>query len=439
MGNKIAFLFGAGAEHEAFNIPSGSEYTLRTMQQKHENLYTVLREFYKTRIGESYVKEYKSEFLFKKSSHTFREILYRAALRCIEFEKDYKDSEDFVKIVKDLEDENKGEKDKERVKKLRDKIKGEAENAYQVIIENGSVKSNQTYETLKKNISFYGAVEKDFSAIVAPEDVGLTQFWRVINYFWSAFFAILLPSCKNFSWYKENQCDKKELYKYALNNLNTVIEELYSKYDYDSVDNSKNYYKQISQKFGKCTAITTNYTPFLEHYFGEKSIYLAGRLSEFEFPTENAVKDIRTENIKEKEFVFPFLMTQAPVKPIVSPGQIKEYAEAVAMLKEADTLVIIGYSLPKEDTHILAILREFALQEGKNVIWCWHKRNDEENKDTGKKANDDESERKKVIERLKLVGIDDKVTIQVVENDGDAEKLVECLVNRFVNKELTYV
>ena len=80
--NDVVFLFGAGAE-TCFGLPSGAEYTLRTMQQKHDSLYSALREFYANPLSDEkvkkYVKEYRDSFLFKSDSHTFREIIHRAA------------------------------------------------------------------------------------------------------------------------------------------------------------------------------------------------------------------------------------------------------------------------------------------------------------------------------------------------------------------------
>lgn len=46
----------------------------------------------------------------------------------------------------------------------------------------------------------------------------------------------------------------------------------------------------------------------------------------------------------DNDFIFPFLMTPAPVKPIVGACQIKAYADALDVLNQTSLLVVLGYS-----------------------------------------------------------------------------------------------
>lgn len=433
----IAFFFGAGAESDkkGFNLPSGSEYTYRTMQHRQDKLYQKLEDFYKMRLHEGYVKEYRKSFLFERDSHTFREIIYRAALQ-------YHDDgnapsgileyDEFVKCALKVNELNLGENNqefsdtKDELKRSKEELKEKAKTVYDRMIKNdkdlGEAREdgNSKANSLKSYLSFYGAVEKDFSAIIAPNKAGLTQFWRVINYFWSAFFTILEPMCINFEWYKEISSDKKKVYQYVLNNLKSVISSVYNDYDYSALDEaSGNYYKLIAEKFPNCMAITTNYTPFVEHYFPKNNVYLAGRLSEFEFPCELSVKNLTEEELDDSSFVFPFLMTQAPVKPIIGANQIREYAAMLGALSKADTIVIIGYSLGAADNHINAMLREYALHKDKRIIYCYY---DEENKREPKDV------RAKVFECLKL-SEDMESNISIIKNNGNAERLVNQLAS----------
>lgn len=119
----ITFLFGAGAEcsKKTFGLPSGPDYTLRTMQQKQEKLYTELNKFYTAnRLKEMEIKKYQNEFLFKKDSHTFREIIYRAALECIKNKcsggLQYKDYVDMVAKHQRIKESDDKEEKRSRVR-----------------------------------------------------------------------------------------------------------------------------------------------------------------------------------------------------------------------------------------------------------------------------------------------------------------------------------
>ena len=66
---------------------------------------------------------------------------------------------------------------------------------------------------------------------------------------------------------------------------------------------------------------------------------------------------------------FPFIMTQAPVKPLIHPFQFKIYADAYEKLKRSNCLIIIGYSLPNSDNHILTMIKTFLKQRGRKLIY----------------------------------------------------------------------
>lgn len=442
MDKKITFLFGAGTESgsESFGLPSGGEYTLKTMQQKHEKLYAALRKFYKGRLSDSYAKEYRNKFLFEKDSHTFREIIYRAARECIDYNVDDPKYKEYIECVREYEAIKDVKEDSDQIKKekkdKRGKVKEEAKTVYDLLIVDSDNQDadddiqlavgskNKKDKEFKDYLSFYGAVEKDFSAIVDPNHVGLTQFWRVINYFWSAFFTILEPLCRDFSWYESLNGNLQSFYERVLNDLQNEIKKVYSDYNYDRADSKRgNYYKPIRDRYPDCTAITTNYTPFIEHYWGDNSIYLAGRLSEFEFPEELSVKDIRKASIESSSFVFPFLMTQAPVKPIVVSNQIREYSKALEKLNKTETIVIIGYSLGQADNHINAMLREFALERTKRIIYCYYVGDDP--KDANKK-------REEILRSLKLA--EGEVNLDMVANNGNVAELMDKL-EKLLNAE----
>lgn len=276
------------------------------------------------------------------------------------------------------------------------------------------------YQSIENNMMYYGAVEKDFSTIIDPMEAGSTRFWRLINYFWSAYFVIFKEVCRG------TFCDKKQnndCYKCVLADLGKAVHKIYNEYDYSKADlQNNNYYLKIKNEFKDCVAITTNYTPFVEHYFKDKSIYLSGKLCDFEYPCELSVRDIRDKGINDNDFIFPFLMTQAPVKPIISQSQIEAYWRAISALKDADVLVVIGYSLCKEDNHINALLREAVLSKKLKFIYCDYA--------SSKERFDYEVSKDNILNRLKLnVNTADAKeaaeNVVLLENTGDVDTLIK--------------
>lgn len=301
--NDVVFLFGAGAE-TCFGLPSGAEYTLRTMQQKHDSLYSALREFYANPLSDEkvkkYVKEYRDSFLFKSDSHTFREIIHRAAKNFYKenglpdssevynsiFNLPYKD---YISCVYKFDSEQETIGDKEK-NKYADELALKEKPIYKLLIQ-GEVGAEQEKTQMQElsvketpkftdYISFYGAVEKDFSAIISPNKTGLTQFWRLVNYYWSAFFTILEPLLFEADRPNRKSTQRKQAYGRLLENLNDIIAQIYKEYDYSKMDNaSGNYYKAISDAFPHCTALTTNYTPFMENISRKMFISLESYLN----------------------------------------------------------------------------------------------------------------------------------------------------------------
>ena len=433
-GSKVAFFFGAGAEadKETFGLPSGADYTLETMLTKKEEMYCALQDFYKGK-GTDYAGQYVKLFLFARNSHTFREMICDAAIQAETGEKENNcdiETKKFAKLVKkyrkifEKDDKLKDEGDKELEKCLKDKITETSKGIYDIIVD--KQKQKEQYKSLQEHIFYYGVVEKDFATILNPFKTGINRFWRLINYFWSAYFTIFMPLCEKEkpSWLPVSGGDTKK-YKSILTDFPDRIIKVLNGYNYSKVDEGKgNYYSVFRRAFPCSYVLTTNYTPFVAHYFGkEKSTYLAGKLSEFEYPTELLVKDVIEDNcstekeeIKDDRFVFPFLMTQAPIKPIITPLQIKAYAQAIDKLKKASVLIIIGYSLGEADNHINAILRDYIVDEEKRLIYCEYSED---------KKFDEESIRGEITKKLMLSKDMVGERIIVVKNNGNAAELLK--------------
>ena len=74
---KITFFFGAGAE-AVFGMPLGAQYTLDTILSKRSQMMAALKDFYSDRTN-AYSSTHVVQHLFSDDSHTFREIVHRAA------------------------------------------------------------------------------------------------------------------------------------------------------------------------------------------------------------------------------------------------------------------------------------------------------------------------------------------------------------------------
>lgn len=357
MSNKnISFFFGAGAEAD-FELPLGARFTKETILRKRTTMYKELESFYANRMVPGYIEEYKKEFLFTKSSNAFFEIIYRAVKLCrkeqnkTEIDSYTKDFFQYLSLSTRPTDETKSKFKKNVVEKM-----------YSYIIQDLDIahpEERYKYKSLLDRMTYYGSIEKDFSTIIDPQEAGVKQFWRFVNYIWSAFFSITLPLLDKSEVFKSKPYYSdygKNKYRAVLNNLYDVISFLYSN-EYLSECSSVGYYSKINDNFSDriYNAITTNYTPFVKNIF-PNAAYVAGELSAFEYPHRLEVKDITKSRLGKKDFVFPFLLTQAPVKPIIEPKQIFQYAKMDKILKKTKILVVLGYNINSNDNHINSYL-----------------------------------------------------------------------------------
>jgi hypothetical protein len=136
--------------------------------------------------------------------------------------------------------------------------------------------------------------------------------------------------------------------------------------------------------------ITTNYTPCIKWFRAGTDIsYLNGKLSTFEFPYSLEVVDCvrdpeKFNELREtRQIYFPFIMGTTSVKPIIHPLQIEEYSKAVGILQDSDTLVVIGHQLMEDDTHLLALIRDWLVHGNeRNLIYCNYIKDDNNDQNT---------------------------------------------------------
>lgn len=127
-------------------------------------------------------------------------------------------------------------------------------------------------------------------------------------------------------------------------------------------------------------AITLNYTAFLEQSLGAaKTIYFHGGLSDYvrmdtrdllpiddilncdpakfirEIVTPNV--DVSSDDVRQQRHVIPALVPPLRLKPILSHKYIELWSKASEWIKQADHVVVVGYSFNNADEHFNDILR----------------------------------------------------------------------------------
>lgn len=427
MEKRITFFFGAGAEAK-FGMPMGAQYTLDTILSKRSQMMDALKDFYKRRPSD-YSSSHVAQQLFSNDSHTFREIVHRAA-RILWYTMDDidPDSNRIVKLSKYNKNDNVAKKAFfDEVKKVFEYVVIDIDKPHDTAKRPQFIDfkdSPQKYLSLIKNFTYYGSVEKDFSTIINPKEAGTHRFWRLINYFWSAYFAIIIPTLDLSSKYRNNEEYKENKYAYILSNLNEIVRYIYSDAgEFRSEINNEyqsSYYSQLRKAFPNSNAVTTNYTPFLGFADFKNTIYLAGKLSQFEIPEELRVVDIcDNEDISDK-FIFPYMATQAPLKPIVDCVQLREYSNFIKTLDGTDIVVIIGYNINDNDNHINALLRDFLMRKSTNhIVFCQFVKPGDD--------FDQENTVNAVTQRLKITSLAAKNQIAVIPNCGSVSEILSTL------------
>ena len=140
------------------------------------------------------------------------------------------------------------------------------------------------------------------------------------------------------------------------------------------------FYSSIPQNID-IKAITLNYTSFIEDQLTKENvIYFHGGLSEYVNMTNRTYMDIDNyQNFDINDFidncvepnihisdnetelqkhVIPALVPPLKLKPVLSSKYIEKWHEAASWIKEAEKIIIIGYSFSSADDHFNDIIRQ---------------------------------------------------------------------------------
>ncbi len=127
-------------------------------------------------------------------------------------------------------------------------------------------------------------------------------------------------------------------------------------------------------------AITLNYTAFLQHQLGDKNtLYFHGGLAEYVrmdtrdlLPIESIHEcdpaqflrdyvapnvDMTNDDWRQQKHVIPALVPPLRLKPVLSHRYIELWARASEWIKDAQHIIVVGYSFNNADEHFNDILR----------------------------------------------------------------------------------
>ena len=341
-------LVGAGAEVD-LGLPSGSNYLVDTYFTKKKLLYDALSEYYRN-VSQMTPKipSYQKEFLFNSASVTFMQLIKNM------------ENELVASLLDDVsfeEYEEDGKPNKEQRAELFKKLIDSPESGLDSRTDNSGINFEK--------INYYGILESLFSCLIKPWK-NPAKFWRLINFYWSAYFSIVRPLL-NSDYARTHNVEPT--YTYALSHLDRVS-RMISSDDFWSSLNNDSYYFKAQGKFDH--VLTTNYTPFCNHLAkGERgAVFLSGRIDQFESGENFEIypPDKVEGNNREVACPFPFLMSKAPIKPLINSSQIAEYGRALEALDDSQLLVVLGYSFNQDDAHICALVRHFLERNRNNRL-----------------------------------------------------------------------
>lgn len=349
--NRV-LIAGAGAEVD-LGFRSGLDFTQDTFYRQKLILYNALADFYEGRLGASRDGQipvsYKPAFLTNSAGAAFRNLVKRISRDNPMFL-----SKTLGKSLDELCDES--AYSSADYKKL----------FTELIVESDDADALYKHRIALKSIpsdAHFGILEQYYSELLEPNKHEV-RFWKLVNFYWSAFFSIVLPITDGLYEGSDQYCQNR--YAFVLEHLDDAIHEMFREDHILDKTFDGCYYSKLRDKFSQ--VLTTNYTPYAASVVGcddARIAWLGGRLSQFEHLPELEFIDYSKDNshMSKTDFFFPYLLCQSPVKPLISLAQVEEYSKAAQALKAAEEIVVLGYSFCNEDAHISSMVGE-ALRGG---------------------------------------------------------------------------
>lgn len=352
---KISFFFGAGAEMD-FNVHSGYEFMIKTMYSV-PNSYkdiisknTINSKYYLTK--KSIISDYFAEKFVKDIKRLANKRNEEIEMLLEELKVLLKSSK-YIVLLNSINDLNNNKLNKSKIyRKIKEIIDYEKEYLSYI---------NRSLEWNK----FSNILDSYFHNLIDFDNSNKFDYDKVVNYYWFCFLDIL--TCLR----EIDLIDNSKLYtlydyvKYC--KKISITDKLEKHFNFDA-----SYYKLIKEHFKSYNincVVTTNYTRLSSYILNGKNTYnIHGRLDYYEFPDEfRFCKNVRLKDLKENK-VFPFILGQSSVKPIICFNQISNIVNAFKKIYNSDILVVLGYGINGDDDHINSMIRDFILK-GKKIIF----------------------------------------------------------------------
>lgn len=359
---NIVFLIGAGAEgNKQIGLPSGSVFKRKTI------IPTNISSFC-GKINES--KDYKIDdaaLLHHNATNTLYQTLkeYGQSL----FEKtnnecfvDYFTDEEINIIKKYFDYKNKLISDNSEKKEIQNKFLNLYKKIFYNPIKNNEYPKECTDEEknrIKKldeifleKICFFSDIDSYFNYLRKP-DLYINEVTHVMKTYFAAYKCIYDSLYEIANEKPKIPNDRLEM----LDEVNRLQDKIIKE---NKIENL--YYRIIKQHKDdfNINVITTNYTNFAEKIIGlenENIAYLHGKLDLFE--NLKTKKIDRPNNFKNEDVIFPYILIQSGVKPLISPLEIKVFSNACDMIENADYLIILGYGLNSDDEHVVSMIKYY--------------------------------------------------------------------------------
>lgn len=365
--NKITFIFGAGAEGNDYDISNGADFKKDIVK------CTNIKEMFEL-VNKKDDKKYASLNNGLLIRYNSKSTLYQT-IKENNFSTENKEIQtiidNYIKYKEGTIIEN--ETKKEYSEKFQKLFK---ENIYDKL-KNEELDGELIKFYLDK-LSFCSFVDSLFNYL-RDSDNYHKECIRVMKLYFSAYASII--SCLTESWDKCKNDDtiinkRKEM-------LNIIEDATRKKISNVSKDT---YYRTIKEKLEKfkikgddnnyysIKIITTNYTSICQEELELKDDYFAyihGKLNLFENLKTKEIKNLM--DFEENDIVFPYLMIQSGIKPIISPYQIKTWNRAIEFLENSECIFILGYGFNSDDEHLHTIIRDSINNEVKIVIFLYLK------------------------------------------------------------------
>lgn len=372
---NISFLFGAGAEanskseEESFGLPSGTEFLEETLYKNKSS------NDFKNALKASFRDKYFGFYTYSKyhiNTDIYKFMLEKIIRKnCVDSQMSIKDTDD---LLKKSREQNVLDEFKEILKS--DKSYNDIKNQFLKDI----LKEYKNDMKSLGDVGSAGLLDSYFYTIINPPKYSKVNFSRIFNYYWGCYFAIVENILKTL--YEKNILDNqidefykdgKLLYKEIISKIDTFTKTLYSYKPKILSSYSASYYARIkdflnehSSEFELKGIATTNYFLFSEILSdsAEKTAYLNGKLSLFEYPELLEVRDFSEETPTENKFdtkhiFFPFIFGQSHLKPVVDKKQTEEFHKFGKILDASNILVILGYNINEDDNHVNSFLHNY--------------------------------------------------------------------------------